>query len=90
VRILGFVVSLLSMNDTPALCDMAEFLCVDSENAFVVGQHCPTVLPHVSIVKVKVKGTDQYRRTVDELMCSNVYKAISSYKKVCVHVHESY
>jgi hypothetical protein len=87
VRILGFAVSLLSVNYSPAFCDMADFLCVDSGNTFVLGQCCATVLPHVWLVKVKVKGTDEYRRTVDEFMCSNIYKAICSCKKVCVCVY---
>jgi hypothetical protein len=84
VRILGFAVCLLSLNYSPAFYDMAKFLCVDSENTFVVGQGCATVLPHVFLVKVKVEGTYEYRRTVDEYVCRNVYEAICSYKKVCV------
>lgn len=84
MRILGFAICLLSLNYSPAFCDMAKFLFVDSENTFVVGQCCATVLPHVFLVKVKVKGTDEYRRTVDDYICRNVYKAICSYKKVCV------
>jgi len=86
VRILGFAMCLLSLNYSPALCDMAKFLCVESEDMFMVGQCCATVLPHVFLVKVKVKGTDEYRRTVDEYICRNVYKAICNYKKVCVCV----
>jgi len=86
VRILGFAMCLLSLNYSPAFCDMAKFLCVDSENTFVVGQRSATVLPHVFLVKVKFKGTDEYRRTVDEYICRNVYKAICSYSKVCVCV----
>ena len=86
MRILGFAVCLLSLNCSPAFCDMAKFLCVDSENTFVVGQCSATVLPHVFLVKVKDKGTDEYRRTVDEYMCRNVHKAICSHKKVCVCV----
>ena len=86
MRILGFAVCLLTLNYSPSFCDMAKFLCVDSENTFVVGQCSATVLPHVFLVKVKDKGTDGYRRTVDEYMCRNVYKAICSHKKVCVCV----
>jgi hypothetical protein len=86
VRILGFAVSLLSVNYSPAFCDMAEFLCVDSQNIFVVGRPCATVLPHVLLVNVKVKGTDECRRTVNELICTNVCEAICSNKKVCVYL----
>ena len=84
MRILGFATCLLSLNYSPAFCDMAKFLCVDPENTFVVGQCCATVLPHVFLLKVKVKGTDEIRRTVDKYICRNVCKAICSSERVCV------
>jgi len=84
---LGFATCLLSRNYSPAFCDMAKFQCVDSENTFVVGQCCATVLPPVFLAKVKVKGTDEYRTTVDKYICSNVYEAICNYKKLCVYVY---
>ncbi|XP_021940877.1 activating signal cointegrator 1 complex subunit 3-like isoform X3 [Zootermopsis nevadensis] len=87
VRILGFTVSLLSADCSPASFDMAKFLHVDADNTFVVGQNHATILPQVFLVKVKVKGADEYRKTVDEICCKNVDKAICHNNKVVVFVN---
>jgi hypothetical protein len=76
--------SLLSSDCSPAFFDMAKFLRVDSTNTFVIGQHCATVLPHISLVKVKVKEADKHRKTVDEICCTSVDTAICSHNKVFI------
>jgi hypothetical protein len=80
----GFTVSLLSGDCSPTFFDMAKFLRVDSSNTFVVPQRRSTVLPHVFLQKVKVKGADEYRKAVDEICCTNVNNAICHNNKVCI------
>ncbi|XP_069686296.1 activating signal cointegrator 1 complex subunit 3-like isoform X2 [Periplaneta americana] len=87
VRIVGFVMSLLSLDCGPTFLDMASFLGAEAGNMLVLSPLNAMLLPQVFVMRAKNRDIEDRKMTVNEYCCRIIYSSVHYCKKVVVFVN---